>query len=130
MHRDIKSENIIFENKNNLKIQIVDLGFSTYFHEYQNLFSRCGTPGYIAPEILRNKDYDEKVDIFSLGVIFYIILTARMPFNGKDVNDIIKKNRVGKVSYNFEAYGIEVSNESQDLLQKMLAFDPQDRVTA
>lgn len=108
----MKPENIIFENKNNLKIQIVDLGFATYFHEYQTLFSRCGTPGYISPEILRNKNYDEKVDVFSLRVIFYIILTARMPFNGKDCNEIIKKNRVGKVTYNFDQLGIEISAET------------------
>lgn len=130
MHRDMKPENIIFENKNNLKLQIVDLGFSTYFHEYQTLFARCGTPGYIAPEILKNKPYDQKVDIFSLGVIFYIILTARMPFSGKDVNEIIKKNRTGKVHYNFEPLGIAVSEETQDLLRKMLACDPEDRITA
>lgn len=106
MHRDMKPENIIFENTNNLKLQIVDLGFSTYIEEYKKLFTRCGTPGYIAPEILRNKNYDEKIDIFSLGVIFYIILTARMPFSGKDCNEIIKKNRTGKVNFNFEEIGI------------------------
>lgn len=130
MHRDMKPENIIFENKNNLKLQIVDLGFATYFHEYQSLFTRCGTPGYIAPEILKNKTYDQKVDIFSLGVIFYIILTARMPFSGKDCNEIIKKNRTGKVNYNFDHLGIQVSEETQDLLKKMLAADPNERISA
>lgn len=99
MHRDLKPENIIFENKNKMKLQIVDLGFATYFAEYKTLFTRCGTPGYIAPEILRNKDYESKIDIYSLGVIFYIILTARMPFNGNDVNEIIKKNRTGKINF-------------------------------
>lgn len=106
------------------------MGFSTFFEEYKNLFTRCGTPGYIAPEILRNKNYDEKIDIFSLGVIFYIILTARMPFSGKDCNEIIKKNRTGKISFNFEDIGIEVSKETKDLMRRMLAYDPEDRCTA
>lgn len=106
MHRDMKPENIIFENKNNLKIKIVDLGFATSFINYRKLYTKCGTPGYIAPEILKNKEYDEKVDIFSLGVIFYIILTARMPFNGKTCNDILKKNRIGKIDFAIEKFGV------------------------
>lgn len=53
-----------------------------------------------------------------------------MPFNGKDCNEIIKKNRIGKVVYNFETLGIEISPETLDLLKKMLAFDPEERLTA
>lgn len=124
MHRDMKPENIIFENKNNLKVQIVDMGFATKVEEYQKIFTRCGTPGYIAPEILRGKDYDEKVDIYSLGVIFYIILTARMPFSGKNCNEIIKKNRTGKIDFCLEKYGVQISESTMDLLQQMLSFDP------
>jgi len=76
MHRDLKPENILFENSGELKIKIVDLGFATKFDEYKKLFFKCGTPGYIAPEILTKDFYDEKVDIFSIGVIFYIIMTG------------------------------------------------------
>ena len=54
MHRDLKPENIIFENNQKISLSIVDLGFACYINEYDKLFSRCGTPGYIAPEILLN----------------------------------------------------------------------------
>ena len=106
------------------------MGFATYIEEYKTLFTRCGTPGYIAPEILRNKNYDEKIDVFSIGVIFYIILTARMPFSGKDCNEIIKKNRTGKINVNLEEIGIVISDETKDLMKKMVAYDPDDRCTA
>lgn len=54
-------------------IGIVDLGFSTYASEYKSLFVRCGTPGYVAPEVLNDLEYNCKSDIFSAGVIFYIM---------------------------------------------------------
>jgi serine/threonine protein kinase len=74
MHRDIKPENIIFKGtQENIDIGIVDLGFATFEEDYRKLFVRCGTPGYVAPEILNDKDYDCKVDIFSAGVIFYMM---------------------------------------------------------
>lgn len=74
MHRDIKPENIIFKGtQDNIDIGIVDLGFATFEEDYRKLFVRCGTPGYVAPEILNDKDYDCKVDIFSAGVIFYMM---------------------------------------------------------
>lgn len=74
MHRDIKPENIIFKGtQDNIDIGIVDLGFASFEDDYRKLFVRCGTPGYVAPEILNDKEYDCKVDIFSVGVIFYMM---------------------------------------------------------
>lgn len=74
MHRDIKPENIIFKGtQENIDIGIVDLGFATLEEDYRKLFIRCGTPGYVAPEILNDKEYDCKVDVFSAGVIFYMM---------------------------------------------------------
>ena len=77
IHRDIKPENIIYKQKNNDdSIKIVDFGFATKANTTEQLFRRCGTPGYMAPEIIMLEDndtYDEKCDVFSAGVIFYTL---------------------------------------------------------
>lgn len=69
IHRDIKPENVVFSDKKGLQNPVlVDLGFATYEQDFRNLFSRCGTPGYVAPEVLNDLDYTCKADLFSLGV--------------------------------------------------------------
>ena len=68
MHRDLKPENLILRDENCFEIVIADFGLAS-FKSKNLLFKRCGTPGYVAPEILDDGDYDEKVDIFSAGVI-------------------------------------------------------------
>ena len=79
MHRDLKPENLMLKNKRILyDLNIVDFGLSSFEGEDRHLFSKCGTPGYIAPEILncRKKHgdrYTTKVDIFSAGVIFHLM---------------------------------------------------------
>lgn len=81
MHRDLKPENILLKDQNSLNnLVIVDFGFSTiaYKDSKHVLFKRCGTPGFVAPEILEFKEsdpnfYDEKCDVFSAGVIFYLL---------------------------------------------------------
>lgn len=73
MHRDLKPENILCKKKNVLEIGIVDLGFATFYKDYDILFLKCGTPGYVAPEILNDMPYNSKVDIYSAGIILYIM---------------------------------------------------------
>jgi len=73
IHRDIKPENIIVKSTfDDSDIKISDFGLAT-FKDSKFLFTRCGTPGYVAPEVLNDEPYDEKVDIFSVGVILYIM---------------------------------------------------------
>lgn len=74
MHRDIKPENLILKDmENNYDVKIADFGLATAVTQGEYLFKRCGTPGYVAPEILADEKYDQKVDIFSAGVILYIL---------------------------------------------------------
>ena len=79
MHRDIKPENIVLKEKKKLKsLALIDFGLATFIEQDKYIFYRCGTPGFIAPEIIRMKkeeltSYTEKCDIFSIGVIFYIL---------------------------------------------------------
>ncbi len=72
IHRDLKLENLLLPNPHNLDILIADFGLATSFNS-KGMFKKCGTPGYIAPEILNLGVYNEKVDIFSAGVIAYIL---------------------------------------------------------
>lgn len=98
MHRDLKPENMILKSKNyfeNLDLKIVDFGLSSFCDEKDYLFKRCGTPGYVAPEIINSSSKDSvkfspKVDIFSAGVIFYILLTGKAAFRGKTFQEILK----------------------------------------
>lgn len=91
MHRDLKPENMILKNENEITdnvLKIVDFGLATYCDLPEYLFKRCGTPGYVAPEIINssskeNVKFCPKVDIFSAGIIFYILIVGRSPFKGK-----------------------------------------------
>jgi len=112
IHRDLKPENIIFKHSTDIDLAVVDLGFATHEDDYKKLFVRCGTPGYVAPEILNDKPYNCKVDVYSAGIIFYIILTGKIPFNGNSYKQIVYKNMKGLINFDFSMYGISVSNES------------------
>lgn len=112
IHRDLKPENIIFKAQNDIDLGIVDLGFATYEDDYRKLFVRCGTPGYVAPEILNDKEYDCKVDVYSAGIILYMILTGRIPFNGSSYKQIVAKNMRGLINFDFEGMGIYISDKS------------------
>jgi serine/threonine protein kinase len=77
MHRDLKPENIILKSSDNMHdIKIVDFGLASFTNIKEYIYPRCGTPGYVAPEIIRyngSTPYGSKVDIFSAGVIFYVL---------------------------------------------------------
>ncbi len=134
MHRDLKPENILFKKKGKMEnnsLKIVDFGLATYIDVNQYIFKRCGTPGYIAPEIINSKSkvdfkYNEKCDIFSIGVIFYTLLTEQAPFTGA-FNEIIKKNKACLISFE---HSIFKEKSLKSLLEKMLAVDPKMRISA
>ena len=74
MHRDLKLENLILKQEDNdIDVKIVDFGLAAIINTTDWLFKRCGTPGYVAPEVLADEKYDQKVDVFSAGVILYIM---------------------------------------------------------
>ena len=130
MHRDLKPENIMLRSASDtIDIGLVDLGFATYESDYKNLFYRCGTPGYVAPEILNDRPYDCKADIFSAGVIFYILLSGVVPFYGKSYEEIVKRNSEAVINFSFPGSG-SMREATLDLLRRMLERDPMNRISA
>jgi calcium/calmodulin-dependent protein kinase I len=99
IHRDLKPENIIFNNNSYEKVTLVDFGFMTKAKEYKLLFTRCGTPGYVAPEVLADQDYDTAADMYSAGILFYALITKKNPFQNKSYSKLIKNNKSGSVDY-------------------------------
>jgi calcium-dependent protein kinase len=140
VHRDLKPENVMLEmkvddpkNKNKtytkeseMFIKLIDFGAANYLKGELNL--KIGTPYYIAPEVLKKK-YNNKCDIWSCGVILYILLCAYPPFDGDTDDEIIKS--VEKAKYTFDGEEWEtVSKEAKDLITKMLKYDPDKRISS
>jgi len=114
----LKPENLIFREDNLNSLVIIDFGLSTTCKEGPQ-FTRCGSPGYVAPEILNNLGYGCKVDIFSLGVIMYILLTSKFIFNAKDYNEILRRNKHCRVYFPQKLWE-NISDEAQELLEDAL----------
>jgi calcium-dependent protein kinase len=98
VHRDLKPENLLVISPDKYDIKVIDFGLSREFKPNKTMCSRLGTPFYIAPEVLKQK-YTEKCDIWSCGVILYILLCGNPPFNGKDDEKIFEAIKVGYVNF-------------------------------
>ena len=131
IHRDIKLENT-FLNKEKTKVVIGDFGLSNFWHPGAKLETRCGSAEYAAPEIFdKNKDYTQAVDIWSLGILLYAMLSGQLPFeveggynNIKELVDIIM---VGLTKQNFNSLG-KVSMEAKLLISQLLVVDQDLRI--
>ena len=131
VHRDLKPENILIVSKDKdgfPTIKICDFGTSKIFEKGAVQRKLVGSSYYIAPEVLK-KHYNEKCDIWSCGVIMYILLSARPPFGGQDDNDIME--RVATGVYDLESPPFDkVSPSALDLIRKLLTMDVNQRITA
>ena len=117
----MKPENLIFRDENLSSLVIIDFGLSTTT-KGKLLTTRCGSPGYVAPEILNNLGYGCKADIFSVGVIMYILLTSKFVFNAKDYQEILRRNKICKVAFPVNLWK-NLSTEAKDLCELMLKKD-------
>ena len=122
VYRDLKPENILLDSKGHVKL--TDFGLSKILDEESDkAFTICGTPQYLAPEVLLKKGYDKAVDWWSLGCVMYEMLSGKLPFAIK---------RGIKLSTKIYEKGVEfpknMNNDAKDLIQKLLVVDPKDRL--
>ncbi|CAD8072470.1 unnamed protein product [Paramecium sonneborni] len=134
IHRDLKPENLMFKKKGDFSsLILVDFGLATYESLEMWFFPKCGTPGYVAPEIFTIKpsnQYSTKVDIFSCGCIFYKLLTGNNIFQGQTVDEVFRQNKKCLIEFNLPLDQNYVTEYSINLLQKMLLKNPINRITA
>ena len=125
IHRDLKLENILMTSKScDFEFKLADFGLSCYTKKLSRL--RSGSPGYIAPEILSGNSYSNKADVFSAGVIIYILLTGKSPFGIGSENQILERNTRCDINYN----DISLSAEAKEFLKDALNPQPCYRVTS
>jgi serine/threonine protein kinase len=121
-HRDIKMENILIDEKGMVKI--IDFGFSVCTPPDSRLKIYCGTPSYMCPEIVTKKDYSGfQADIWSLGVLLYLLLTGMYPFKGASERELYSK--IGKGIY---AWNTEINDYARRLVGKMLVVQGEKRI--
>ena len=111
---------------------IVDFGLATNVDLEKYLFFRCGTPGYVAPEIIElneSKHIEPECDMFSAGVIFHILLTRKAVFEGSKYEEVYKKNKEMKINLESERYA-NIDPQALNLLSRMLKAKPQERIKA
>ena len=123
MHRDLKPHNILLNDKGELKI--ADFGFARHFENDGMVETLCGTPLYMAPEIMKKQKYTIKSDLWSIGIIMYQMLFGRRPYDANNIFDLMNKienKKLNLVDYN-------VSCESKDLIIKLLKINPDNRIS-
>mmetsp|Transcript_16537 Transcript_16537/g.24537 ORF Transcript_16537/g.24537 Transcript_16537/m.24537 type:complete len:233 (+) Transcript_16537:593-1291(+) len=129
-HRDLKPENLLLQSEDNdSDLKLADFGFAKRCSSENCLTTQCGTPGYVAPEILEGTPYGCKADMWSLGVIVYIILGGYPPFIESNQRELFRKIRRGQYEFHEEYWG-GVSADAKDLISKLLTVDPSKRFSA
>jgi len=125
-HRDLKPENILVESPSFWKIYVSDFGLSKVM-ESRLMQTVCGTPTFVAPEVLMGMGYGVEVDLWSLGVITYYLLCGFLPFNGDNISDFFTS--VLQAEYSWDPQ-LPISFLAKDFVGKLLVVDPNVRAKA
>ena len=120
MHRDLKPENILINDE--MRAKLSDFGWSNYLNGKYKRATICGTPIYLAPEIINNIGHDEKIDIWGVGVLLFELLTGEPPWEGSDVNTV--KQNIMKLNIKWPK---KMDPDAKDLISKILRYMPEDR---
>jgi calcium/calmodulin-dependent protein kinase I len=130
VHRDLKPENLLLKRADNdLEVALADFGLSKIVGAQMMMQTACGTPSYVAPEVLNATGYGKEVDMWSIGVITYILLCGFPPFYGDTVPEIFEQIMEANFDYPEEYWG-SVTKEAKDFINKLLVVETSDRMTA
>eukprot|EP01088_Endostelium_zonatum_P006526 TRINITY_DN18661_c0_g1_i1.p1 TRINITY_DN18661_c0_g1~~TRINITY_DN18661_c0_g1_i1.p1 ORF type:complete len:306 (-),score=75.46 TRINITY_DN18661_c0_g1_i1:126-1043(-) len=129
-HRDLKPENLLVKSLDqDTEVKIADFGLSKIIDQDKMMQTACGTPGYVAPEVLQAEGYGDEVDMWSIGVITYILLCGFPPFYSESVPEVFEQ--IMKAEYDYPAeYWDEISDEAKDFINHLLVVDVKKRLTA
>lgn len=131
IHRDLKPENILIEKKDKdgyLTVKVSDFGTAKLYEKGRSERKIVGSSYYIAPEVLK-KNYDEKCDLWSCGVILYILLSGNPPFEGETDSEVLEKVRQSKFDLTSSPWP-NISKEAKDLISNLLQVEPASRLSA
>lgn len=147
-HRDLKPENLLYASrKDDACIKVTDFGLARFLEDGTNtkttssggkgnkkpkldmMMTACGTPGYVAPEVLMQIGYDFQCDMWSLGVILYILLCGYPPFSAKRMKDLYSKIKKGDYSFP-DKYWHNISDDAKGVVRQLLQVNSQKRLTA
>jgi len=131
VHRDLKPENLLFSDKTpKATLKVTDFGLSKIMvNEHTLLRTQCGTPAYVAPEVLIGEGYGPEVDLWGCGVIIFIILSGTTPFHADNNAELFEQIMSGDYSFHPSTWE-GVSEEAKDLVRQLLTVDPKKRITA
>ncbi|XP_041936208.1 probable serine/threonine-protein kinase SIK1B [Alosa sapidissima] len=123
IHRDLKAENLLLDA--NMNIKLADFGFGNFYKPGETLSTWCGSPPYAAPEVFEGKAYEgPKLDIWSLGVVLYVLVCGTLPFDGDNL--YLLRQRVTKGRFRVPFF---MSQECENLIRRMLAVNPAKRIS-
>jgi len=129
VHRDLKPENLLVKKGNDTHVMLSDFGLSRILGEESLASTACGTPYYVAPEIVQAKGHNKEVDMWSTGVITYFLLAGFPPFMGNSLPEIV--DLIIRCDYKFPSpYWDDISAEARDFVKRCLVVDPAQRITA
>ena len=121
LHRDLKPQNILLSK--NYDVKITDFGFATYYTKDSIINTLCGSPMYMAPEIITKNGYDYKSDLWSVGIILYEMLHGYTPFNVQNFIELIKEIKKKNISIK-----VDVSEECKELIYSLCKTNPNERI--
>jgi len=128
-HRDLKPENLLLKEGDDTHVMISDFGLSRILGDRSMAYTACGTPYYVAPEVLSGKGYGKEVDLWSIGVITYFLLAGFPPFMGNNLREIV--DQISIANYEFPAqYWDAISESAKDFIRKLLTVDKDQRATS